>query len=295
MDDLNRIFKVELRPLFVRIEHVDLSSYLNRTISHDKTTRHPRKPKKEEFIGLDEEDVVELQQNNTSISSVGKRKSILVTDRIESPNSAKKKVKFSDSPSIKYVEKVNFSDDDDDDSEDQKDADYEGSKPSKKKSPKVQNGGATPENGKPRRGRPKKVKDVTEEEEKKDEDGVPTKEGSVDSSEKKEDVTVTGSTNAEVVQNDEKDDEPSTSDGEKSEEQPEKGKVISVRNFENCYCLQLFFLLFLVGRIRAREWQCKRSGEARFIRNVAICRSCHKLAGRRFIRSRAGRRSNGHD
>ncbi|XP_001851081.2 fibrous sheath CABYR-binding protein [Culex quinquefasciatus] len=225
MNELNRIFNVELRPLSVRIEHVDLSSYLNRTISHDKTSRHPRKPKKEEFIGLDEEDVVELQQNNTSICSVGKRKSILVTDRIESPNSAKKKVKFSDSPSIKYVEKVNFSDDDDDDSED---ADYEGSKPAKKKSPKAQNGGATPENGKPRRGRPKKVKDFTAEEEKKDEDGLPMKEGNTDSSEKKDDVTDACSTNAEVVQNDEKDDEPRTSDGEKSEEQPEKDKEEAV-------------------------------------------------------------------
>lgn len=219
VDDLNRIFNVELRPLSVRIEHVDLSSYLNRTISHDKTTRHPRKPKKEEFIGLDEEDVVELQQNNTSISSVGKRKSILVTERIESPNSAKKKVKFSDSPSIKYVDKLNFSDDDDDDdSEDQKDADYEGSKPAKKKNAKPQNG-ANPENGKPRRGRPKKTKEVPSET--KDE-APPNKDDN--SAEKKEDETDRSSTDAEPTNTDENTEEPSTSEVETSESQPEKDK-----------------------------------------------------------------------
>uniref|UniRef100_A0A1Q3F7V7 Putative latency-associated nuclear antigen n=1 Tax=Culex tarsalis TaxID=7177 RepID=A0A1Q3F7V7_CULTA len=229
VDDLNRIFSVELRPLSVRIEHVDLSSYLNRTISHDKTTRHTRKSsKKEEFIGLDEEDVVELQQNNTSISSVGKRKSILVTDRIESPNSAKKKVKFSDSPSIKYVDKLNFSDEDDDGSDDQKDADYQGSKPAKKKKeigPKAQNGdGEPPENGKPRRGRPKKVKEVPAEDAQKDEDAA--KDASVDSGEKKEDEpTDTSLTNAEVDKTAEKHEESSTSETEKTEEQPENEKV----------------------------------------------------------------------
>lgn len=220
VDDLNRIFKVELRPLSVRIEHVDLSSYLNRTISHDKATRHPRKPKKEEFIGLDEEDVVELQQNNTSISSVGKRKSILVTERIESPNSAKKKVKFSDSPSIKYVDKLNFSDDDDDDdSDDQKDADYEGSKPAKKKNPKSQNGG-TPENGKPRRGRPKKTKEAPSETK---DDTAPTNEND-NTAEKKEDETDISSTDAEPTKTDENTELPSTSEGETSEPQAENDK-----------------------------------------------------------------------
>ncbi|XP_058468254.1 uncharacterized protein LOC131440741 [Malaya genurostris] len=157
---LNQIFGVELRPLFVKIEHVDLSSYMNRTIAHDLNTRNLRKPRKEEFIGLDEEDVVELQQNNTSIgSSVGKRKSILITERIESPNSAKKKVKFSDSPSIKYVDKLNFSDDEDgdkEDNDDENDADYEENK-FKKKCPRPQNGNALVSgNGKLRRGRPAK-------------------------------------------------------------------------------------------------------------------------------------------
>lgn len=202
VEDLNRIFKVELRPLSVRIEHVDLSNYMNRTISHDKTTRHPRKPKKEEFIGLDEEDVVELQQNNTSITSVGKRKSILVTERIESPNSAKKKVKFSDSPSIKYVEKVNFSDDDDENSEDEKDVDYEDKK-SKKKGPKPQIGNGTPENGKPRRGRPRKVdKEKDSSSKSKDEDS-PTE--NVSTTEKKdEEESEKESTGIEQNKSDEK-------------------------------------------------------------------------------------------
>lgn len=225
LDDLNRIFNVELRPLSVRIEHVDLSSYLNRTISHDKTTRHPRKPKKEEFIGLDEEDVVELQQNNTSISSVGKRKSILVTERIESPNSAKKKVKFSDSPSIKYVDKLNFSDDDDEDdadSGDKKDADYEGSKPAKKKNPKPQNG-ASPENGKQRRGRPKKVKEDPSAT--KDEASPNEKDNSA---ELKEDETENCSTDAEPTKTVENAEEPSTSEGEASEPQAENDKEVSV-------------------------------------------------------------------
>lgn len=225
LDDLNRIFNVELRPLSVRIEHVDLSSYLNRTISHDKTTRHPRKPKKEEFIGLDEEDVVELQQNNTSISSVGKRKSILVTERIESPNSAKKKVKFSDSPSIKYVDKLNFSDEDDEDdadSGDKKDADYEGSKPAKKKNAKPQNG-ASPENGKQRRGRPKKVKEDPSAT--KDEASPNVKDNSA---ELKEDETENCSTDAEPTKTVENAEEPSTSEGETSEPQAENDKEVSV-------------------------------------------------------------------
>lgn len=226
VDDLNRIFNVELRPLSVRIEHMDLSSYLNRTISHDKTTRQPRKSKKEEFIGLDEEDVNELQQNNTSISSVGKRKSILVTERIESPNSAKKKVKFSDSPSIKYVDKLNFSDEDEDDSEDQKDGDYEGSKPAKKKSPMAQNGVGTPQNGKARRGRPKKAKDVPEEDDKKDADSP--KEGSVDSSEKKEDEIDKDSINVEANKTDEKNEASSTSEREKIGELLGKNKEETV-------------------------------------------------------------------
>ncbi|XP_058840824.1 uncharacterized protein LOC131696287 isoform X2 [Topomyia yanbarensis] len=157
---LNRIFDVKLRPLLVKIEHVDLSNYMNRTIAHDVNTRQLRKQKKEEFIGLDDEDVVELQHSSTNIgSSVGKRKSILITERIESPNSAKKKVKFSDSPSIKYVDKLNFSDDEDGDradSEDEKDTDYE-EKTSKTQTTKPQNGTSTPpENGKPRKGRPPK-------------------------------------------------------------------------------------------------------------------------------------------
>lgn len=226
VEDLNRIFNVELRPLFVRIEQVDLSSYLNRTISHDKTTLQPRKLKKEEFIGLDEEDVVELQQNNTSISSVGKRKSILVTERIESPNSAKKKVKFSDSPSIKYVDKLNFSEDDDNDSEDHNDADYEGSKYIKKKSPKVHNGGGTPENGKARRGRPKKIKDIPEEDKKTE--TVSLKEDSIDLSEKKNDETDIGSTNDETNKTYEKNEIPGTSEKDKTEKQPitDKEKIV---------------------------------------------------------------------
>lgn len=171
VDALNRIFSVELRPLTVRIEHIDLSTYLNKTISHDTANRQLRKPRNEEFIGLDEEDVVELQ--NTSMnSSISKRKSILITERTESPNSAKKKVKFSDSPSIKYVDKLDFSEEEngtkvtDDDDED-----YEVRK-SKKKTPKPPNGTspATPENGKPRpRGRPKKVtNDENDEDDQKD-------------------------------------------------------------------------------------------------------------------------------
>lgn len=226
VEDLNRIFNVELRPLSVRIEHVDLSSYLNRTISHDKTTRHPRKPKKEEFIGLDEEDVVEFQQNNTSICSVGKRKSILVTERIESPNSAKKKVKFSDSPSIKYVDKLSFSDDDDDDdadSEDQKDADYKG-KPVKKKIPTPPNG-ATPENGKPRRGRPKKQKEIPSE--KKEENSQ--KDKATSTGKKTEDEPDKASVEAEPKPTaDEKTEETSTTDGENAEAQPETDKAEAV-------------------------------------------------------------------
>ncbi|XP_055522519.1 uncharacterized protein LOC129716710 [Wyeomyia smithii] len=160
VDVLNKIFDIKLRPLVIKIEHVDLSNYMNRTIAHDSSTRQLRKQKNEEFIGLDEEDVVELQQSNTSICSVGKRKSILVTERIESPNSAKKKVQFSDSPSIKYVDKLNFTDEESggkDNSDDENDADY-GGKKSKKKTPKPQNETALcPENGKPRKGRPRKV------------------------------------------------------------------------------------------------------------------------------------------
>lgn len=220
VDDLNRIFKVELRPLSIRIEHVDLSSYLNRTISHDKDTRQLRKPKKEEFIGLDEEDVVELQQNNISITSVGKRKSILVMDRIESPNSAKKKVKFSDSPSIKYVDKLKFSDDDeDDDSEDQNDADYEGSKPAKKKSQKPQNGN-TPENGKPRRGRPKKTKESPSET---TNDDTPNA-----ANNSKADETDKSSTDAEPSTTDEKNEEPSASEGDSSEPLSQNNKEETV-------------------------------------------------------------------
>lgn len=159
VDDLNRIFSVELRPLTVRIEHVDLSSYLNKTISHDTANRQLRKPRNEEFIGLDEEDVVELQ--NTSMnSSISKRKSILITERTESPNSAKKKVKFSDSPSIKYVDKLDFSEeqnctnvtDDGEEDRNMKNSNKKASKPPNGTSP------VTPENGKPRsRGRSKKI------------------------------------------------------------------------------------------------------------------------------------------
>ncbi|XP_055615329.1 uncharacterized protein LOC129761610 isoform X2 [Toxorhynchites rutilus septentrionalis] len=161
-EDLNRIFKVELRPLVVRIERVDLSSYLNRTTAHDTDTRQLRKPQ-EEFIGLDEEDVVELQQSNTSIcSSAGKRKSILITERIESPYSAKKKVKFSDSPSIKYVDKLSFSEDESggrEGSDDEKDADHN----DKKKSAKTANGSPiTPPNAKSRKTKNSK-KDEAEE------------------------------------------------------------------------------------------------------------------------------------
>lgn len=140
IEDLNKIFSVKLRSFHVRVERVDLSSYLNRTTAHDISTPPPRK-KKEEFIGLDEEDVVELQQNNISLnSSFGKRKSILVTERIESPNSAKKKVKFSDSPSIKYVDKLNFSDDENEKQPNDNDAE---AKKEKKKNLKQQNGTAT--------------------------------------------------------------------------------------------------------------------------------------------------------
>lgn len=157
VDDLNRIFSVELRPLQIQIEHVDLSTYLKKTISHDKAIRQQRKPKNEEFIGLDEEDVVELQ--NTSFnSSISKRKSILITDRTESPNSAKKKVKFSDSPSIKYVDKIDFSEEENGaKGTDEGDEDYE-EKKSTKKTPKPPNGTSpsTPENGK---ARPKKAED----------------------------------------------------------------------------------------------------------------------------------------
>ncbi|XP_055602542.1 protein starmaker-like [Uranotaenia lowii] len=158
-EELNHIFNTDLRPLSVQIEHVDLSSYMNRTIAHDKAARLSRKPRKEEFIGLDEEDMVDFQ--NTSISSVGKRKSILITERIESPNSAKKKVKFSDSPSIKYVERVDLSgrddDEESDEDDDKDDADYEGFKRGNKKGPKdskTPNGTSpsTPENGRSRRG-----------------------------------------------------------------------------------------------------------------------------------------------
>lgn len=173
VDDLNRIFSVDIRPLSVRIEHIDLSTYLNKTISHDTANRQLRKPKNEEFIGLDEEDVVELQ--NTSFnSSISKRKSILITERTESPNSAKKKVKFSDSPSIKYVDKLDFSEDENvtKDTADG-DVDYEAMK-YKKKTAKPPNGTspATPENGKPRvRGRPKKTtKDENGEEDEVDEE-----------------------------------------------------------------------------------------------------------------------------
>lgn len=165
VDDLNRIFGVELRSLSVRIEHIDLSSYLNKTISHDTANRQLRKPNNEEFIGLDEEDVVELQNTNMN-SSISKRKSILITERTESPNSAKKKVKFSDSPSIKYVDKLDFSEEENgtnvtDDGE--KDHDL---KKSNKKTPKPPNGTSpvSPENGKPRsRGRPKKITKVENE------------------------------------------------------------------------------------------------------------------------------------
>ncbi|XP_053691994.1 clumping factor A-like isoform X2 [Sabethes cyaneus] len=174
VDELNKIFGIKLRPLVIKIEHVDLSNYMNRTIAHDLNTRQLRKQKNEEFIGLDEEDVVELQQNNTSICSVGKRKSILVTERIESPNSAKKKVQFSDSPSIKYVDKLNFSDDESrekENSDDENDVDYD-EKKNKKKTPKPQNGApASPDDGKPRKGRPKKVNNDN----KKDERNTETK------------------------------------------------------------------------------------------------------------------------
>lgn len=160
VDDLNRIFSVKIRPLRVRIEHIDLSSYLNKTISHDTGTRQLRKPKNEEFIGLDEEDVVEFQNTslNSSISSI--RKSILITERTESPNSAKKKVKFSDSPSIKYVDKLDFSEEENgtkatDDGDENNEV-----KKSTKKTPKPPNGTSpsTPQNGKPNaRAKPKKT------------------------------------------------------------------------------------------------------------------------------------------
>ncbi|XP_062536756.1 semenogelin-1-like [Armigeres subalbatus] len=146
--ELNQIFSVDLRPLNIRIEHIDLSSYMNKTIAHDTANRQLRKPKNEEFIGLDEEDVVELQ-NCSMNSSICKRKSILITERTESPNSAKKTVKFSDSPSIKYVDKLEFTDDENgskDKSDD--DEDFEVKK-SKKRGTKPQNGTSTPENGKP--------------------------------------------------------------------------------------------------------------------------------------------------
>lgn len=161
VEDLNRIFGVDLRPLNIRIEHVDLSSYMNKTIAHDTASRQLRKPKNEEFIGLDEEDVADLQ--NTSInSSICKRKSILITDRTESPNSAKKTVKFSDSPSIKYVDKLDFTDDENGSKDkSDEDEDYEEAK-CKKRGPKQLNGTSpsnsdTPENGEARsKGRSKK-------------------------------------------------------------------------------------------------------------------------------------------
>lgn len=189
VDDLNRIFSVELRPLMVRIEHVDLSSYLNKTITHDAATRQIRKPRNEEFIGLDEEDVVEFQ--NTSLnSSISKRKSILITERTESPNSAKKKVKFSDSPSIKYVDKLDFSEDENGtkDTEDD-DEDYEVKKSSTKSS-KASNGTSTiaTENGK-QRSREKPEKKTKDENGKDDQEEESATAGTVPEDDKKDEVS----------------------------------------------------------------------------------------------------------
>lgn len=230
VDDLNRIFNVELRPLTVRIEHVDLSSFMNKTIAHDKANRQIRKPKKEEFIGLDEEDVVELQ--NTSMnSSISKRKSILITDRTESPNSTKKKVQFSDSPSIKYVDKLDFSDDDNSakDKSDE-DEDYE-VKTAKKRGPKPQNGTSpsTPENGKPRpRGRPKKIPNEN------GEDGQKAESDTANESEaKKVNEDVTKESEPEVAK-DEAEHEEVSPKQQQEEQQPavEEGKAVTEGNAE---------------------------------------------------------------
>lgn len=223
VDDLNKIFQVELRPLNIRIEHVDLSPYLNKTISHDAAIRQLRKPKKEEFIGLDEEDVVELQ--NTSMnSSISKRKSILITDRTESPNSAKKKVQFSDSPSIKYVDKIDFTDDENgtkDKSDD--DEDYEVKK-SKKRGPKPQNGAlpSTPENGKPRpKGRPKKTSENGEDTEKEAADTAN------DSGAKGDNEDDTKNSEKVVAEDSVKNDAESSQQQEEQKAEDEERKVVS--------------------------------------------------------------------
>ncbi|XP_062701614.1 enolase-phosphatase E1-like [Aedes albopictus] len=223
VDDLNKIFQVELRPLNIRIEHVDLSPYLNKTISHDAAIRQLRKPKKEEFIGLDEEDVVELQ--NTSMnSSISKRKSILITDRTESPNSAKKKVQFSDSPSIKYVDKIDFTDDENgtkDKSDD--DEDYEVKK-SKKRGPKPQNGAlpSTPENGKPRpKGRPKKTSENGEDTEKEAADTAN------DSGAKGDNEDDTKNSEKVVAEDSVKNDADSSQQQEEQKAEGEEGKAFS--------------------------------------------------------------------